>query len=382
MKYLLLILISLQLFAQNEKPKLSQGAYFTEQQAVEFHKDLANQYNNKSEWEIRAELIRKGILEGAELINLPKRPNSKPIYSKVIKLNGYSVQNVAFETIEGYFLTGNIYRPLKYKGKLAGILCPHGHGKELNNRLLEYTQNRCATLARMGAIVFAYDMIGYGDATQCEHKIEKAFKLQTINGIRALDFLLEQPKIDPNRIGMTGESGGGTQTFMLTALDKRIKVAVPTVMVSGYFFGGCVCESGMPVHIRPTHQTTNVEIAALAAPRPMLLISDGGDWTKNNPELEYPFIKRIYGFYGVENLVENKHFPDEKHDFGPNKRQVAYQFLAKYLNLDIDSISKNGVVDESQNTILSADKLRVFNENIKRPDNAVIGNEEVMNLLK
>lgn len=384
MKKLFLLFLPFQLYAQIVKndSKLSQGAFFTEPQAVLFHNELSKLYSTKEDWQKRAIHIRKGILEGAELKKFPKKPKSKPILSGITELNGYSVQNVAFESIEGYYVTGNLYRPLNPKGKLAGILCPQGHSKGQNSRFLEQLQHRCASLARMGAVVFAYDMVGYGEAAQqSEHKIAKALKLQIINSTRALDFLLEQPDVDKNRIGMTGESGGGTQTFVLTAIDDRIKVSVPVVQISGYFFGGCVCESGMPIHIRPTHQTTNIEIAALAAPRPMFMISDGDDWTRNTPNLEYPHIKRIYGFFGAENQVENKHFTQEKHDYGPNKRQAAYQFLAKHLKLNIESVSKNGEVDESLNTILSPDILSIFSTSNPIPKNAAIGNEAVMKLL-
>lgn len=362
-----------------EKPDLMQGKFYTDEQAVKVHEDLAKQYTDKKSWEKHALLIRKGILEGSELNKLKlRKPTNITIHSKK-ELNGYSVENVSFQSLEGIYVTGNLYRPLSHSGKMAGILCPHGHGQD--PRFKEYTQQRCATLARMGATVFAYDMIGMGDSKQCDHKIPKAVKVQLANGVAALDFLLSLPNIDKDRIGMTGESGGGTQTFLLAAIDQRIKVSVPVVMVSGYFFGGCICESGMPVHKRPTHTTTNVEIAALAAPRPMIMISDGGDWTKNTPDLEYPFIKRIYSFYGAENQLENVHLPNEKHDYGISKRLAAYDFLAKHLKLDINKVKVNGKVDESTNTVLTTADLKVFDDKHPIPANALSGDEAVMKLL-
>lgn len=362
-----------------DKPDLMQGRFYTEEQAIKVHEDLAKQYTDKKSWKKHATLIRKGILEGSELNKLKlKKPTNITIHSKK-ELNGYSVENVSFQSLEGIYVTGNLYRPLNQTGKMAGILCPHGHGQD--PRFKEYTQQRCATLARMGATVFAYDMIGMGDSKQCDHKIPKAVKIQLANGVAALDFLLSLPDIDKDRIGMTGESGGGTQTFLLTAIDQRIKVSVPVVMISGYFFGGCVCESGMPVHKRPTHTTTNVEIAALAAPRPMIMISDGGDWTNNTPKQEYPFIKRIYSFYGAENQLENVHLPDEKHDYGISKRLAAYDFLARHLKLDINKVTVNGKVDESINTVLTPTDLKVFDDKHPLPANALMGDEAVMKLL-
>jgi alpha-L-rhamnosidase len=373
-----LFLISTIAFGQFNpaKPDLCQGSFYTEAQAVTVHQEFAKLYSDKSAWAQRAALIKKGILDGAGIANLNyDKPKHIVIHSKKI-LNGYSVENVSFESsVKGIYVTGNLYTPLSISGKTAAILCPHGHGAD--PRYKEYTQQRCATLARMGAVVFAYDMLGQGDAKYCDHKIEGVLKLQLLNGIQIVNFLTSLPYVDKNRIGMTGESGGGTQTFVLSAVDDRIKVSVPVVMVSGYFFGGCLCESGMPIHKRPTHQTTNVEIAACFAPKPLLLVSDGGDWTKNNPVMEYPHIKRIYGFYNAGNNVENAHFATEKHDYGISKRLAAYPFLAKHLGLDIQKVMKNGAIDETANTILTEADLKVFTKEYPMPQDALQGNTAV-----
>jgi dienelactone hydrolase len=384
MKALLLLLwLPLSVVAQFNpaKPDLCQGAFYREEEAVKVHQDFARTYHDWASWENRARQIRQGILEGAELNHLPARKPLQIIRNGRKAMTGYTVENIAFESLPGFFVTGNLYLPTKQSTSAAGILCTHGHGNNPDGRFHEQMQKRCATLARMGAVVFAIDMIGYGDSQQCSHKIPKALKLQTWNSIRALDFLLSLPGIDSTRIGITGESGGGTQTFLLTALDNRIKVSVPTVMVSAHFFGGCVCESGMPIHKRPNHQTSNVEIAALAAPRPLLLLSDGKDWTKNVPQVEFPYIQNIYQYYGAESKVQNAHFAEEGHDYGPSKRQAAYRFLAKHLRLDINGVSKSGLVDETNSSILTQEELTVFNKQHPRPSSAVLGDEVVAALL-
>jgi dienelactone hydrolase len=364
-----------------QTPELCQGKYFTEEQGKSFLE--SHPATTEAAWKERSVAIRNQIVKGMELENLPARPASSPIMHSKRVMDGYTVENVAFQSIDGIYVTGNLYRPTKKQKLYPAVLCPHGHGENPHGRFREQTQKRCATLARMGAIVFVWDMVGQGDSQQCEHKMPKALKLQTINAIRALDFVSSLPDVDKERIAVTGESGGGTQAFLLTALDDRVKVSVPTVMVSSYFFGGCVCESGMPIHKNGGHQTNNVEIAALAAPRPMLLISDGDDWTKHTPEVEFPHIRSIYNLYGKADLVENVHLPDEKHDYGPSKRQAMYAFMAKHLGLDLKAVKNaSGKVDEEASKLLSQAELEVFNAQHPRPDNAVMGDEKIMGLLQ
>ncbi|MCX6213485.1 acetylxylan esterase [Spirosoma sp.] len=378
------VLSTVTAFAQPNpaRPDLCQGAYFTEAEGAAALKTFAQTHHDRASWEARAKLIRQGIREGMQLPDKPKFAPLQPVRHSLKKMNGYTVENVYFESIPGVFVTGNLYKPLTITGKIPAVLCPHGHAAKEDARFVEQTQQRCATMARMGAVVFVYDMLGYGDSKQTSHKVPEALKLQTLNGMRSLDFLTSLPEVDKNRVAMSGESGGGTQTFLLTALDQRIKVSVPVVMVSAHFFGGCTCESGMPIHKRPTHQTSNVELAALAAPRPMILISDGKDWTKNTPDVEFPYIQAIYGYYGAKDRVENVHLPMEGHDYGPSKRTAAYRFLAKELKLDLNRVMKDGQIDESPNKLLEPSDLAVFNAAHPRPARAVMGDEAVMALVK
>lgn len=377
---LIILLIGLSSSGFGQDNMLCRGKYWTENQANLMMKEFASGWSDRVSWEKRAAVIRDGIVSGMKLDQMPKPSNPvKLLVTNSHTCDGYIVDNVAFESFPGFYVTGNLYRPANPDKQCAAILSPHGHWA--NRRLNAEVQARCAAFARMGAIVFVYDMVGYTDSKQITHDIPIALLLQTWNSKRVLDYLLSRPDVDPERIGITGESGGGTQTIVHTAIDKRIKVSVPVVMVSAHFFGGCTCESGMPIHRSADHQTNNVEIAALCAPRPMLVISDGYDWTRNTPRIEYPYLQKVYALYDAEHKVENVHFPAEIHDYGYNKRSVAYTFLAYHLKLDIGKIPYKNGFDESFITLLPEDDLRVFTPEHPMPANALQGDAAILNYL-
>lgn len=373
---LVLMVVSTGIVTAADEPELCVGNYQTEEEAKAQLARFTETYSNLTEWQTRARNIREQILRGAELWPLPKRCPLNPIVHSKRVHNGYSVENIAIESLPGVFVTGNLYRPTEANGPFPAVLCPHGHWSDRSNygRFRASMQTRCAMMARMGAIVLAYDMVGYGDWANAgwEHRRPDAVKIQLWNSIRLLDYLTSRADVDPTRIAITGASGGGTQSFLLTAVDDRIAVSIPTVMVSAHFFGGCVCESGMPVHKSKHHETNNTEIAALAAPRPQLIISDGEDWTKNVPEVEYPYIRNVYRLYAAQKNVEYLHLADEGHDYGPSKRIGTYKFLSKHLGLCLANvIDKEGKIDESAVTIEDYKNLYVFNDKHPRPANAV-----------
>lgn len=359
------------------EPELRQGFHLTEKAAKDQLARFSESYSNLKGWKRRARRIRNGILRGAGLLSPPKKCDLHPIYHSKRAYDKYTVENVAFESLPGFFVTGNLYMPLELTGSLAGILCPHGHFQKPNGggRFRPDHQVRCATLAKMGAVVFSFDMVGWGDSTQTTHEHPQVLALQLWNCMRAVDFLTSLDDVDPSRICVTGASGGGTQTFLLAAVDERVAVSIPVVMVSAHFFGGCDCESGMPIHKSRRHETNNAEIAALAAPRPQLIISCGEDWTKNTPEVEFPYIRNVYSLYGAEDLAKNVHLASEGHDYGPSKRAAAYDFLSTHLDLSGEKIDEGDIVIENQ------ENMRVFNSEHPRPAHAFLTDEDITRVL-
>lgn len=313
-------------------------------------------YTDKASWEERKACLRREVRARLGIDSLMKQRvgNPKPILSKIRKQDGYTVQNFALETLPGLYVCGSVYAP-RSKGKHALIICPNGHFG--GGRYREDQQQRMGTLARMGAVCVDYDLFGWGESAlqvgAAAHRSSAAHVIQAMNGLSVLDYMLANRKdIDETRIGVNGGSGGGTQTVLLTVLDERFTASAPVVSLASHFDGGCPCESGMPIQLA-CGGTCNAELAAMFAPLPQLVVSDGGDWTSSVPVLELPYLRRVYGFYDASEKVTNVHLPKERHDFGPNKRNAVYDFFISVFSLDEKMRDESKVTIEPESAMYS-----------------------------
>lgn len=297
-------------------------------------------FENRQTWEQRAEELRDRVQISA---GLWPRSEDNPLNAQVfgrVEGDGYTVEKVYFETYPDFFLAGNLYRPTNGEGSHPAILSPHGHWTRgrLNDTERGSVPARAINFARQGYVVFAYDMIGYGDTRQVNHSFASdslsqlwsinLLGLQLRNSVRALDFVRSLDEVDDERIGITGASGGATQTMMLTALDEaeQLKVTAPVNMISTVMQGGSLCENAPGLRL----DAFNIHIGALAAPRPQLMVSNTQDWTVNTPMREYPMMQSFYRLYGAENRVGNAHF-DFEHNYNKASRNAVYPWFARWL---------------------------------------------------
>jgi dienelactone hydrolase len=295
-------------------------------------------YHSLGEWAQRREQIKNQILVSAGLWPLPVKTALSPRRFDRRVYENYAIEKVVIETFPGFYLAGNLYLPLHRSERAPGILVAHGHWKHgrVHNAEDYSVPALCINLAAQGYVAFAYDMLGYNDTRQLKHDFGDTVEeqlwsfsplgIQLWNSMRGLDFLESLPEVDPRRLAMTGASGGGTQTFLAAAVDERIQAAAPVNMVSATFQGDDACEMAPGLRIG----TNNVEIAALMAPRPMLLISSTRDWTRNTPQEEFLEIRAIYRLYHREDQVANRHI-NAPHNYNQESREAAYEFFNRVL---------------------------------------------------
>lgn len=350
---------------------------------------LSAQYADRAAWEQRRERVIGGVREALALepflrglvaqprvVEGPERPH-----------DGYTTRNYALETLPGVYVCGTVYAPLPAPQFEADpsvppvrrplVVAPSGHWP--GGRYREEHQRLLSTLARMGAVAVDMDIFGWGESERQvgreAHTAPYAMQMQVLWSKAVTDWIVAaRHDIDPARMAATGGSGGATHALQLAAVDGRFAALAPVAHLVSHFDGGCPCESGRPVTLAAGGSCMPEILAAVCAPGPVLTVSDGGDWTASYPALEYPYLRRIWGFYGAEDAVQNVHLPDERHDFGPNKRRAVYDFFARTLGLDLSR------ADESAVEVLPEEALQALRDSW--PEGAVHSREELERILE
>ncbi len=333
------------------------------------------------EWEPRRDFVRRQLLVSQGLWPMPtKTPLNAVIHGKIDQ-GDYTVEKVYFESAPGFFVTGNLYRPKNISGKVPAVIFPHGHWTDARFLIQpdkfvreeiatgqerfeqgghSRFQSMCVQLARMGCIAWQLDALSDSDSKQfapevihkfakqrpemnrtegwglyspqAEANLQSVMGLQTLNSIRSVDFLLSLPEVDPDRLAVTGSSGGGTQTMLLAAADPRLALSYPVVMVSTAMQGGCSCENASLLRVN----SGNVEIAALFAPKPQGM-NTANDWTKEMATKGFPDLQALYKLYDRKDYVtlqRGEHFP---HNYNAVTRGGFYAALNKHFNLGFEA---------------------------------------------
>ena len=370
---------------------------------------------NEQQWLQRQTEIKRRILISQGLWPEPTKTKLRATIHGRVEHDDYTVERVYFQSIPGHYVTGSLYRPKGKQGPFPAVLCPHGHwsnarfydagdaaarksvasgAERFINAARNHIQARCVQLARMGCIAFFYDMTGNCDSIQIGHRPDKSahldtpehwgflsvqaelrlqnmMGLQTWNSVRAIDFLLELSDVDGKRIGVTGASGGGTQSMIIAAIDDRITAAMPCVMVSTSMQGGCTCENAPLMRIGQG----NIDIAAAVAPRPLGLTA-ADDWTKELETKGYPALQNLYAMLGHEDrltAVFHTHFP---HNYNHVNRTVMYSFFNRHFGLGFDE-----PVLERDFELLSKEQLSVWNDQHPAPSGSDVGDLHEVTLL-
>jgi len=333
-----------------------------------------------AQWKRKRQAIRQHLWLSTGMNDRTSAFRAKGRVIDTFEHEGIVVENIRIETLPGLYVMGNLYRPKNPKGKLPLVLHPHGHGMHSRTEPLGHgsVPHRAMNHAFHGFAAFAWSMIGLAnDVMQLEHRALLSgkdkhicnllglsmFGLQTNNSIKVLDYLLTRKDIDARRVGCTGESGGATQTYFLSALDDRIKVAAPAVMLSGHYQGGCVCENTPLLHL----DYSTVDYAALIAPRPLFLTGCTGDWTHHMRERELKSLKELYALYGQEDSIDG-FYQDERHNYDRRSRERVLAWMVRHL---IDPSFADRRVPESRKPIPTRNQLLVHDTPVPPVTNTV-----------
>ncbi len=301
---------------------------------------------NPRQWRQRKPVVRKQFLAALGLGELPERT---PLNSRVVAthdMGDYTISNVVFYSRPNFPVTANLYRPKNAAGRLPAVVCPIGHWLESGKRGGSL-QTRCIKLVKMGYVVLIYDAIGQGErAVAGNSHHEAGFALlplgQTVAGwmvwdsMRAYDYLLTLPEVDPQRIGITGNSGGGLNSLFTAAADPRFAASA----VAGYVFHfnnwirysgpHCTC-TALPGLYRKMEW---FEIAGLIAPRALLMMQGTADniFPISGARTAGRLAESVYALEGVAGRARFDEFEGYSHGYHQPFREAMYGWMDFYLS--------------------------------------------------
>jgi len=307
-----------------------------------------------SEWQKRANKIRKDLLSEVYLKGHRPGINEAPPkvqWRGIIETGkGYRIRKLRYEGYPGMWIPALLYEPTNLRDKVPAVLNPNGHHR--GGKAMDYKQARCINLAKRGMLALNTEFIGMGELQGSRFHLQQAhIDLCGIAGVgvmylamkRGLDVLLAHKNADPERVAMTGLSGGGWQTAVLSALDERIKAVLP---VSGHSpiwhqatkrWQDHCCLEQTPVDFCTV--TDYDTLTGMFAPRPSLLIHSCKD-SVFRPEFMRPALyipaKKVYRLLGVEDRIG--FYANEEpgtHNYEKDIREQLYKFLKDAWHLDI-----------------------------------------------
>ncbi|MDI1312943.1 prolyl oligopeptidase family serine peptidase, partial [Prosthecobacter sp.] len=283
-------------------------------------------------------------------------PEKTPLNAKVTKTlerDGYRIENIVFESRPGYLVTGNFYFPTNSKGPVPGVIGVCGHS--LNGKAAEAYQSFAQGLARQGQACFLIDPVGQGERFQylneklgsrlgggtTEHNQMGA--PQALIGeflgtwfvwdaMRALDYLLTRKEIDPQHLGVTGNSGGGTQTTWLCGMEPRFTMGAPSCFVTTFRRDA---ENELPQDMEQcpprvlAHDLDHCDFLAAMAPKPVIILAQEKDFFDNRGSTEsYERLKKLYTLLGKPENIQ-LHMGPDPHGYTQSNREAMYRFFGK-----------------------------------------------------
>jgi len=308
------------------------------------------------QWNAEAQRLRRHLLEDVVFHGWPKEwVNALPRFEDLGAIetgHGYRLRKLRYEVVPGFQSVAVLYEPEKLLGKVPAILNVNGHVGPLG-KAVEYKQKRCINFAKHGILALNVEWLAYGELAEGEnqHWFGAHLDLVGANALgvfflemrRALDYLYNHPHVDRNRLGMTGLSGGGWQTIVLSALDERVKVAVP---VAGYSSLRSEVEARQYGDLGDVEQNGTdflagvdyTHLTAMLAPRATLLIYNAEDDCCYRGPLVKPLIfddiKPFFRLYGKENLFQWYENRDPgSHNYQLYNRERAYQFFGRQFDV-------------------------------------------------